>query len=449
MKLAANLTPFSVLTANSDGLARSRRGALIYAYLSNFITNMVTMTYFVGLMLEMGADENYISAVTITITVCSFLQFLSPLLLERLKRRKTFLMAMRAAYHLCYVVILGVIPILPLGKTVMLGAFIATVIVANVINSLSVSGVSIWHMQNFSAEKYSDFFTLSNVGSQIINALTGLGASRIVDTFQENSLSICGISPLMTAFLLLRLVALTAAIGELVSLAVIKEHPYEQKTTTERRTFGFKMLFLPLTNRPFIKTIMIYIIYFFTSGLIGKYFEVYLLEIAKMSYTYKSLSGVISLPIVLLLSPVWSYLLRRFSWTRVMPIALTGTAIGYFFNTLITTETHFFHICCSIFYSSFHVAVAIIFAFLPYVHMPKTDRTAYISFFTISGAVAGLLGNFAGTLFMMLSKGLEYELFGLRITNYQTLNLIQTVLFLLLAVYTVFVARDTSDQASE
>ena len=48
-----------------------------------------------------------------------------------------------------------------------------------------------------------------------------------------------------------------------------------------------------------------------------------------------------------------------------------------------------------------------------------------------------------------ISKSLEYELFSLRITNYQTLNLIQTILFLNLAVYTVFVARDTSDQASK
>ena len=95
MNISVNKTPFSVLTDNSDGLAKSRCGALMYAYLSGFITRMVTMTYFVGLMLEMGADEKYISAVTVTITITGFLQFLSPILLEKLNRRKTFLMAMR------------------------------------------------------------------------------------------------------------------------------------------------------------------------------------------------------------------------------------------------------------------------------------------------------------------------------------------------------------------
>jgi hypothetical protein len=79
--------------------------------------------------------------------------------------------------------------------------------------------------------------------------------------------------------------------------------------------------------------------------------------------------------------------------------------------------------------------------------MPQTNRTSYISFFTISGSVAGLLGHLAGMLFMRLASGLEYTLFGLKITSYQSLNLLQTVGFLLLALYSVYAARKEKGNA--
>lgn len=444
MKLFTN-TPFSVLFDNSDGLIKSRRGALLYAYLSGFITNIVTSTYFVGLMLEMGADDRYIAAITVTITVCGFLQFLSPLLLEKKEKRKKFLITLRAIYHFLYIVVIGIIPLLSIRHDLMLILFMISVIIANIINAMTLSGLSIWHIQNIPEDKRPNFFTLSNVGAQVINAIAGFCASRFVDVFEAEQISYLGISPLMLAFLFLRLVALIAAIGEFSALAVIKEHPYTAQTIEKKQKTGIRMLLAPLSNRSFMKTILIYIFYLFIASMIGKYFEIYLLEIAEMSYTYISLSGVISLPIVLLMSPLWAYFMRKLSWKRVMPITLTGTAIGYFFNTLITPTTQFFHILCSAFYSSFYVAIAIIFAFLPYVNMPETNRTAYISIFTISGSIAGLLGNLAGMLFMSISDGLEYYMFGLKITNYQTLNLIQTILFLLLAVYTIISTRTKSE----
>ena len=445
MKLFTN-TPLSVLFDNSDGLIKSRRGALLYAYLSNFITNIVTSTYFVGLMLEMGADERYIGAITVTITVCSFLQFLSPLLLEKIEKRKKYLITLRVIYHLLYVVVVGIIPLLSIQHNLMLILFMITVILANIVNAMTLSGLSVWHIQNIPEDMRPNFFTLSNIGSQVINAIAGFCASRFVDIFEAEQINWLGISPLLLAFLFLRLVALIAAIGEFSALAVIKEHPYVSHAVEKKTKTGIKMILTPLTDRLFMKTILIYVFYLFIASMIGKYFEVYLLEFAEMSYTYISLSGIISLPIVLLMSPLWAYFMRKLSWTKVMPIALTGTAIGYFFNTLITPTTQFFHILCSAFYSSFYIAIAIIFAFLPYVNMPETNRTAYISIFTISGSVAGLLGNLTGILFMSVSEGLEYYLFGLKITNYQTLNLIQTILFLFLTVYTIIFTHTKSDR---
>ena len=438
----------TLLAENGDGLAKSRRGALGYSYISSFITNMVTMTYFVGLMLEMGASDAYISAVTVVISAIAFLQFLSPLLLERMKKRKPFLMVTRGVYHFLYIVLLGIIPLLKVEKSLMLGLFFAVVIIANTVNALTQSGLSVWQIQSLPEGIRSDFFTVAQVGAQVLNAVCGFLASRMVDVFASDGITLFEISPTMFAFLVLRVITLAFAVVELVCLYAMKEQPYSDVSDEKEKT-GFRMLLSPIKNARYMRTICVYIIYCFISAMIGKYFQIYLLEYANMSYTYISLSGIISLPIVLILSPVWAKLLRKLSWARVMPIALIGVATGYFFNTLITENTQYFHIFCSVFYSSFSVAITIIFAFLPFVSMPDENRTAYQGFFMISGSAASLLGNLAGIIFMSLAGGVEYYFLGLKITGYQTLNLIQTVLFVLLSIYSALALPRLSNTESE
>ena len=67
----------------------------------------------------------------------------------------------------------------------------------------------------------------------------------------------------------------------------------------------------------------------------------------------------------------------------------------------------------------------------------------------ISGSAASLLGNLAGIIFMSLAGGVEYYFLGLKITGYQTLNLIQTVLFVLLGIYSALALTRLSNTESE
>ena len=439
MKEKAIFATLAPLCDNSDDLAKSRWGVLSFNYICGIITSLMTGTYFTGIMLEMDASDEYISAVTVAITICGFAQFFSPLILERIKKRKPFLLVMRSLYHLFNIVLLGVIPLIPAERNHVLALFIGAVIIANLINALTISGLSIWHIQSIPEHHRSDFFTLANIGVSVLNSLTVFLAARMVDGLGDSGATLGGIGSPMLGFLIIRAIGALIGIAELIILAGIKELPYQEN---ESRKIDIRTLFVPLKNRAFMKVILIYIFYYFVSAIIGRYFQTYLLSVVHMSYTYQSLSSVIGVPIVLLSSPIWSYLLRKTSWKRILPIAIIGMAAGYFFNTLITEGTQYFHIFCCVIYSIFHVAVSIIFSFLPYENMPKTDRTAYISFFTISGSIAGLLGNLFGIAFMSAVQDISFTLFGLAITEYQLLNLVQTLLFIPVSVYSIFATRE-------
>lgn len=434
-----------VLKDGGDGLGKSRRRVLGYNYLSNVVASLMSGAYFTGLMLEMKASDSYISTVTLIITICGFAQFFSPLVIERMRQRKTFLILMRVFYHIFNTVMIGIVPLLPISTYARLFIFMIFVATSNLISALTASGISVWHIQSIPEEKRSDFFTVSHIGFQLLNTLTSFSAGRLVDTFSHSSVTLFSIGSPLIAFLIIRVIALVMGGAEIILLSGIKEHPYERADTSR---IALKELFIPIKDRAFMRIILIYVLYFFSAGIIGRYFQTYLIDVVHMSYTYQSISGVIGLPIVLLLAPVWSALMRKISWSKVLPIALFGTSVGYFFNTLITESTQYFHILCCVFYSSFNSAVSIIFAFLPYTAMPQHNRTAYISFFTISGSIAGLFGNLFGMLFMSVVKGAKTHIFGLTITSYQLLNLTQTICFVLLAIYTAFAVKRSDKKVS-
>ena len=114
------------------------------------------------------------------------------------------------------------------------------------------------------------------------------------------------------------------------------------------------------------------------------------------------------------------------------------------FNALIVEDTQYFYVLVMITVYLFSPCITVVRAFLPYENMPDTCRTAYVSVYSIGAMLSGLLGTFAGTLFMQFTKGIVLPIFGVPMLNYQYLNLIQALLFLALAGYSAFVARRVS-----
>jgi len=428
---------------NTDGRAHGRRYAILIAYFSAVISNLTAGTYFTGLMLAMGADELYISYITIATTLCGFLQFASPLLLERLERRKPFVLCMKLIYYIIDIPVLALIPVLPMTQTVRLGTFMAAIILRNLVNAVSVSGSTIWTMQSIPPEKQTGYFTFSNLGGTVIGILTTYCASSFVDSCEATAMSIPGIAPTVTAILILRACALVIAVPELIFMLRLREYPYavHEEASGAKERLGLRLLFEPLAHKRFMMTVSISIIWTFTNAIIGEFFNVYLIDIAGMSYTYISLGAVISTPIILFMTPVWAALIRRFTWYRILPIAFVGYSLAFFFNVFITETTHFYYFIVMAFCYLCLPCINVVFAYLPYINMPDTHRTAYVSMTALCSTLVTFLGNFFGNRFMYFTRGLDITVFGQSYTNYQYINLVQMMLLLLLALYVTAAGR--------
>ena len=440
---------FSIVTDtlvdDSDGRAVGRRGMLFGNFCAGIVSILVTGTYATGLILAMGADETYISYVTMVTTLSGFAQFFAPLLWERMKKRKRFILSLRVIYHIINVAVLGVIPILPIPKGLMLGSFIVGVILQNLILSFCTPGISIWHMQSLPLKKQSNYFTLFNLGGTLINITVNFCAARFVDTVEKTGTSFLSISPTICAFLMLRVIALIVAVFELYNFSKIPEFQYESDLI-QKNNHGLRLLTVPLRNKLFMQTISITLIWNFACAIIGNYYNVYLIDIVDMSYTYISLSGVISTPIIIIMTSFWGMMIKRRKWYRILSLTILGYSLAYFFNVVVTSTTQYFYFVVIIFCYIFNPCINIIFATIPYMNMPETNRTAYISCNALCTTIVTFAGNFVGTVFMKVTAGIEINFFGFRMLNYQYINLFQMALIIALAVYTLKIGKKLTNK---
>ena len=423
---------------DSDGCARGRRSILLGTLSAGMITTLTAGIYFTSLMLAMGASENYIGYVTAFTSLSGIFQLFAPLILEKLPRRKGLLLSAKILYYILDIAVIGIIPLLPIHETLRLVLFMATVIIMHAVNYLATPGISAWQMQSLPMSKRVNFYTLSNIGTMILNQATAFLAGVVLDTFEGNGLSWGRFSPTLTAILLLRVAALVIAAMECRSHAKVREFPYD---TDPAGKLGWRLLFAPLKDKLFMRTILIPVGFSFTCGIVGQYFSIYLLEDVKLSYFVIALGGFLSTPLTVLATPVWYKAVRKIVWPKILALAQLGNMIAYALNAFITPNTKAVYFICIFIGSAFAACINIVHSNLVYLHMPTANRTSYFSFYSIAMLLASFLGVNTGILFISATNTLQLSILGFQMGNKQYINLVSASLFLVLAACTFSYSR--------
>ena len=69
--------------------------------------------------------------------------------------------------------------------------------------------------------------------------------------------------------------------------------------------------------------------------------------------------------------------------------------------------------------------------------MPEENRTVYLSFYALCSTEVTFLGSATGTMFMTVTHGKIWTVFGFSMMNYQYINLLQFVLMIGVVVYMI------------
>lgn len=417
--------------SKSDPTARDRCRHLSISYSSSIAANLVGGTFWSGLLLLLNADDGLIGTLSMIATAANLLQIFAPILLERFPRRRTLLTIMRALMYFFQILVIGLIPMLPLGQQGKMVMLVLSVLTYNLISAFSVPGINIWHIQSIPDRVRKNYFSLITMTNGTIVAIFNLIGSRIVDWLSAYGMEYQGL-------LALRLFALALATYEIFIYLRITEYPYEKSDSS----FRIRDLFiLPFSNKKYLLNVACVMLWNFSAGIPGSYHSIYMLRDVGASYSYIMLVSLLCTLVSFCIAPLWNKILRRVNWFQLLSIAMPLYVISYAGFAFTSKATIYLYALASLIGSIGGVGVNLAFSGIPYYNMPAQHSTVYISFYSTMGSLASLFGVTVGKYFMLGTEGKTITLLGLPMINNQYLLLLSTSLIAVALVFVCFLAR--------
>lgn len=404
-----------------DPMSKARWCLLRAQYCSNTIRAMINGTFWTGLLLILNADDAFIGTLGMISTACGMLQFLGPLFLERFKKRKTMLMWLRAVMWLINVLLVGLIPLAPVGQQAKLYLLIVCMLSANLINIVVSPGVCIWHLQCTPENVRGGYFSLFTMTSGAVVALFTFLGGLVVDAFKAGGMEYWGL-------LTLRIFAALLCAAELILYRRIPEYEYPQSG----KSFSMKGLLRNIVkHRIYLLTMLVGFVWSFSAGIPGSYYSVYLLKDVGLSYKFLSLVGALNVPVVLFLTPVWKKVLSKYGWLRTMYIGVALKSIDYAAQSLVSPANHLWLFPISQLTAYFFsISITLTSNGVPYLNIPEENRTAFYGMYESTVYLASFLGVALGKRIVLTMGEKVIPLLGMQFCAKQAVMLISAALML-------------------
>lgn len=421
---------------NFDGLASSRRNLILGSFCGTAFSNLVGGIFFTSLILFMLEDadtvtqNNYLGTISMMGFALGLTQLIAPLIMERFHKRKRLLLILRCFYHLLNIVLIGFVPVMPISGAAKRWIFMIIYVIFSLITQISASAFSVWHVGDLPNRVRANYFSIVNMISPIISSVIATSASFFVDYATAGGWQFWGL-------MLLRVPALLFAVLEIIAFTKIEEPDYEPAPKIN----PIKMLTLPFTTPRYLLTILIVFIYSFGANFCGQYFTAYILEDVKLSYALISGLSILNIPISLIVYPLWSKVIGRISWMKTLSLATILYTTPYILNFLTTADAWWLYVASCISAYLFGPGITLVFSNIPYMNIPATNQTSYISFYSTCNNLAAFLGSTVCRFFVEAMGTNTFSLLGSSFQVRQIINLLPCFTLLLTSLTAALVER--------
>lgn len=384
---------------------RSRRNIMLSSLVYNIIFNIINGTYLTGFCLSLGADANYVNILVLIMSICNIFQLISPLIFERMKKRKKLLISMRIVAHSINLLIIPLIAMSGLAGDMLLLIIGVLSSTAQLIIALSSPGLQVWHIACIPPEKRLGYFSLFS----ILNCVATYGSLFLAGILADTLVLLLGNQYAVST---LRLIFLILAALDILFLTRIHEYP----NPPSQKPSPAQMLRCIFACPAYMKIIGIAATWNFVANLPSQYYNTYLLDNLKLSYTFINSVNLFNIVAVIAFTPIWKKLIQRRGLRGTLFIAFlfySPHALGLFF---VDPNTVFLYPLSSIYGIIFSVGLTLCFSLVPYIDLPEENRTVYMALYNTSVALAALLGILGGRLLYTLFSNMpSITLFGIEV----------------------------------
>jgi len=408
----------------NDEKSKDRRNLFFVNQTSNIVGNLIGGTFLTGLLLYMNATDGFIGMMTLIMFAANMFQIASPLLLERIPQRKKLLLICHAALTLINVVIIGLIPLFPASGQLRLALVAAMILLANLLGAVFGPGFTVWFISFIPDDMRARFFSTVNIFNGIVVTGAVIGAGFLVDHFKAGGNELLGLQ-------VIRGIAFIFAIIDFILIMGIKEYPYEKTDGVKLK----QLLVDPFRERIYLRTVAIAFIWSLSANITGPYYTIYLLDNLNISYSFLMLMNIISVPLLIFFTPLWERYLRRSSWFMMLTVSMGVFLLHYLILPFVTVKNVYFLFPSAILLSSvFAVGINLAFANIPYINIPKINKTLFIGFYTAVSHLGALIGISIGNGFIFITEGIDIVIFNTNMGNKQLLMIFAAVIMLISVV---------------
>lgn len=415
---------YNLKDENAKGRLISLGSSLMTALYNVFITGV----FYTGFLSMYGMSITSVGIISYIPLIANCFSVFSSVILERIPKRKGVLLLSKIFFYALYILATTIMPQFVEDTHARLIWFAVILFVAHAVYALFSPGFTPWFYFFYPAdnERRTRYITLNQVFSSIMSSAMLLFSGLLTD-------AMAGTPYQDTLIIGLRYFAFVLVLIDVGMQACAIEYPYPKGPRIR-----FSQVFtLPFKYKKFLLCLLMMFYWNFVANVPANIWTYHLLNHMQFSYTLINTMAMMYTVILVLISPLWRRVLRRYSWIKTFGIAVLlwlPTELAFFFMTPATT---FLYVPLCLCQNVLAVGLNLAYANVLYINLPEENSTAHIAFYSIGCNFFAFLGLLTGTQISAIGGDTPFMLMGLEIYSVQYIVLLRTVLMLALGLVLV------------
>ncbi|HBN85452.1 MAG TPA: hypothetical protein DDZ89_16600 [Clostridiales bacterium] len=378
---------FFVFYGNYTNIDEKTKKDMTRFYIANAggltASTIAISVYLSGFAIFVGAGDT-LSSIVSSMSVYSFLpMFLSPLIFERLTRRRNVISLMQLAGYilLCGLVL---IPLFVKGETAGLILLFVTA-VGIILYGMVTAGTNVWVMEIVLPQYRGEYFAKREILDKFLTCVVVFVLGFVLDYFHRG----------YTGFLIIYGVAFLLAMIQYYQLRRITDVEYH---LSEEKTKLADLITIPLKNKSFRNLTLYIAIFFFIAWLCYSFRNIYMLRYMEISYLLYSVLFSFRMIVQGVVSPVWGRMGIKKGWYAVFIGCLVCFSLEYISWAFATNKSVWVLFLSHAFSGIANSGLVLATLNLRFNSMPALQKSVYEGFYNMVVGVGCILGPFAGNL---------------------------------------------------
>lgn len=436
--LRAWWTSFNDIFSLKNDDAKGRTIILSSTILTTLYNVFITGLFHTGFLSMYGISITGTGILTFIPFVSNILCIFSSKILGRFLRRKRILITAKIIYYAVYILVATTMPQFVTDPDARLVCFVIIMIAASGFYAPFAPGFTTWFYNFYPEdnERRTHFLVYMQICSSVLSSIVLIFTSLLTDALKN--------SPYQNYLILgFRYFAFVLVLADVFLQSRAREYPYSEAENTKLTD----IFTLPLQYKKFFNCMLLMFAWNFIANLVNGIWDYHLLNHMDFSYTLLNSMTVMYTVILLIFSPVWQKVLRRYSWIKTFGIALLFWFPTEFLFSTMTQETTFMFVPLRIIQNILSVGLNFAYANILYINLPVRNTTAHIAFNTIGSNMFAFLGLMTGTYISSLTGDHAVLMLGMEVYSVQLVPVIRGILMLIMGMVLVLKWRSfTRDQ---